>query len=124
MLITALKFSESASLIKLHPQEGLNCFEKLESGVVMVPSSGEDWKKKMNRSAVTLSAVAKIVQLISDSYRNSVRRELEIFVQFVSRLLAKGGNILPQLAHRALVDRLNRDIYTPAFLHHITTRHL
>jgi hypothetical protein len=63
--------------------------------------------------------------VISDCYRNSVTRDLEIFVQFVRELLAKGGNILPKLAlQQTLIDRLKRDVFTPAFLHHITNRHL
>ena len=53
-----------------------------------------------------------------------VTRELATYLEFVRRLLAKGRTILPRLGQqqRQLVDRLNRDLYTPALLHNITTR--
>ncbi len=98
-------------------------FEKLES-LVISDEEKEQKAKMVNRNVVTLTALARIIHAISDCYRNAVTRDLETYVEFVKHLLGRGRASLPRLGQQGLVDKLKRDVYAPAFLHHVTSRHI
>ena len=106
-------------------QEGLSNFQTLES--LLTSDEVKDLKAKMmNRCVVTLAVVAKVLQAVSDGYRNTVTRELDSYLGFLQHLLPKGRrSLLGGLSEQqqgVLADKLNRDVFTPAFLHQVTSR--
>ncbi len=82
--------------------------------------------KKVNRCVVTLTFVAKVILALTDCYWNCFTRDFDVLLVFLRQLMPQGRTSiftgLSNMRQQAMADKLNRDVFTPTFLHHMTTR--